>query len=312
MSRGLRIALGVGGVLLVLVVVLAITMTVMIRRPFPKTNGSIDVPGLEAEVTIIRDEMGVPHIYAENEADLYFALGYVHAQDRFWQMEFWRHVSLGRISEIAGAATVDSDKFIRTMGWNRIAQDTVDYYAANEPEFMGILEDYSAGVNAYIEQNEGALSLNQTVLGLVSEPWEIEPWTPLHSVAWGVVMADDLSGNWSEELRRVRLIEELGVADVETLWPAYPFGDRPVIAPTIDQVNDLEAAINQPQPTAAVDWSRVNTDIIGAVPTDGFALGAADFRWQQQLGCQRRTYRVRASPPGQRSPFRHPDALYLV
>ncbi|MCB0030719.1 MAG: penicillin acylase family protein, partial [Anaerolineales bacterium] len=119
MSRGLRILLGVLGVILVLAAVLAIAITVMIRRPFPKTDGRVELDGLSAEVTVIRDEMGIPHIYAENEKDLYFAQGYVHAQDRFWQMEFWRHIGQGRISEIAGEATINSDKFIRTMGWPR-------------------------------------------------------------------------------------------------------------------------------------------------------------------------------------------------
>ena len=277
MSRGLRIAVGILAVLVVLLAIIALTATIMIRRPFPKTSGRIDVPGLQAEVTVIRDAMGVPHIYAENEADLFFAMGYVHAQDRFWQMEFWRHISLGRISEIAGSATVDSDKFIRTMGWHRIAQDTLAFYSENEPAFLQTLEDYSAGVNAYIAQNEGALSVNQTVLGIVNEPWEIEPWEPLHTIAWGVVMSDDLSGNWREELRRVRLIEELGVADVETLWPPFPYGNRPVIAPTADQISDLEAFLAVGDATAAVDWSRVNTDIIGAVPPNGFALGTESF-----------------------------------
>ena len=277
MSRGLRILLAALGVLLVLVAVLAITLTVMVRRPFPKTDGRIELEGLSAEVTIIRDEMGIPHIYADNETDLYFAQGYVHAQDRFWQMEFWRHISLGRISEIAGEATVNSDKFIRTMGWPRMAQASLDYYEENEPEFIDFLEAYSAGVNAYIADNEGALSLNQTVLGLVNEPWEIEPWTSLHTVGWGVVMADDLSGNWRAELNRARLIRELGQADVETLLPLFPYGDRPVIAPTSEQTGDLDAEARSGQQISGINWDHVNLDLVAAPPPDGFAFGAGDF-----------------------------------
>ena len=112
-----------------------------------------------------------------------------HAQDRFWQMEFWRHTGQGRISEIVGEATLDNDKFIRTMGWNRMAETTAAYYEEEEPEYYAILEAYSAGVNAYIEENRDNLSVNQTILELVGEPWEIEPWTPVNTVAWGVVMS---------------------------------------------------------------------------------------------------------------------------
>ncbi|MCB0012544.1 MAG: penicillin acylase family protein [Anaerolineales bacterium] len=277
MSRGLRILLGVLGVILVLAAVLAIAITVMIRRPFPKTDGRVELDGLSAEVTVIRDEMGIPHIYAENEKDLYFAQGYVHAQDRFWQMEFWRHIGQGRISEIAGEATINSDKFIRTMGWPRMAQDSLDYLTETEPEFIELLEAYSAGVNAYIADNEGALSVNQTVLGLVNEPWEIEPWTPLNTIAWGVVMSDDLSGNWDEELDRARLIRELGQADVETLLPLFPYADRPVIAPTSEQTGDLDEESRLNQPATDIDWGRVNLDLVAAPPPDGFAFGAADF-----------------------------------
>lgn len=280
MKRSTKVLLGVGGLLLLLVVAIAIAGFIVVRRPLPKTDGTIELPGLQAPVEVLRDEFGIPHIYAENEYDLFFAQGYVHAQDRFWQMEFWRHVSAGRISEIAGEATLESDKFIRTMGWNRIAQETLALYEQDE-ETMAILNAYSDGVNAYIAAHDGNISMNYTVLGLVNDQWEIEPWTPLDTIGWSVVMADDLSGNWSGELRRARLIDELGAATVANLEPTYPYGRRPVIAPTSELINppgEAESGLWQRRGgmDTAVDWHLMNERLIGHKPDLGF-LGLDEF-----------------------------------
>ncbi|MFQ5399817.1 MAG: penicillin acylase family protein [Anaerolineae bacterium] len=277
MNRIARIGLILGGIVFSLALVAAIALVVTIRRPYPDTDGTVTLSGLQDQVEIVRDEYGIPHIYAQNQEDLFFAQGYVHAQDRFWQMEFWRHIGQGRISEITGEAALNSDKFIRTMGWNRMAADTIAYYKEEQPEYYAMLEAYSAGVNAYIEAHRDELSVNQTILGLVNEPWEIEPWTPVNTVSWGVVMSDDLGGNWKSELSRARLIKELGKAAVANLLPTYPYGTRPVIAPTADQVNDLPEKTALEQLLAEVDWSRINTNIVGEVPENGFALGQGPF-----------------------------------
>ena len=278
MKLAARIGLILLGILALLIVVLAIVGVVNVRRPFPKTDTALTIPGLQAEVNVYRDESGIPHIYAQNEHDLFLAQGYVHAQDRFWQMEFWRHVSLGRISEIAGSATVDSDVFIRTMGWNRIAQESLDYYESESPEMMAIMEAYSEGVNAYIAEQGDNLSLNYTILGLVNDKWEIEPWEPLHTIAWAVVMADDLGGNWRSEIQRANLIKELGEGTTANLLPFYPYDSRPVMVPT-DAMDieftdeETDAMIQQMQ---AVNWNNVNTNIVGSYPENGF-LGGGDY-----------------------------------
>ncbi|MCA9933711.1 MAG: penicillin acylase family protein [Ardenticatenaceae bacterium] len=272
-----RIGLILVSILLILAIVVAVVGTVMVRRPFPKTDGSISVPGLENEVNVYRDEYGIPHIYAENQHDLFFAQGYIHAQDRFWQMEFWRHISQGRLSEIAGDATLSSDIFIRTMGWNRMAENTIRYYEENEPEYLKVLQDYSDGVNAYIEENRDQISINQTILGLVNDPWEIEPWLPVHTVGWGVVMSDNLSGNWSDEIARAELIKELGEGQVASLLPFYPYDDRPVMVPTSAmpdlQVEEGESETAVPTP---INWANVNTTLVGSKPDLSF-LGSAPF-----------------------------------
>lgn len=264
-------------VLLVFIALIGTYLFVTIRRPFPTTSGTITAAGLQAEVNIYRDDYGIPHIYAENEHDLFFAQGYTHAQDRFWQMEFWRHIGQGRVSEIAGPSTVEIDKFIRTMGWNRLAANSLTYYQNESPEMLAVLEAYSEGVNAYIAENRDTLSLNVTILGLANDPWEIEPWTPLNTLSWAMVMADDLSGNWSEEIDRAALVKELGEAQVANLLPGYPYDTRPVIAPTDSLLNPPQPQSQNPTLPTAINWQRVNLNTIGQVPENGFALGNGPF-----------------------------------
>ena len=272
MSRLVRIILIILGVLLVLAIIASAGAFYATRQAFPETAGVKTIPGLNDEVQVYRDEFGIPHIFANNQEDLFFAQGYITAQDRFWQMEFWRHVGQGRLSEIAGEATIDSDKFIRTMGWNRMADTTKNYYENEEPEFMAIMESYSAGVNAYINENRDNLSLHFEILGLVNDPWEIEPWTPVDTISWGVVMADNLSGNWEEEIARADLNQALGEATVELIWPGYPLDSKPVIAPTEQQHN----ALNEEEPDGEQEEDKKTTE------------EETSFNWtRRQLGSHR-------------------------
>jgi penicillin amidase len=266
MNRFVRIGLIIIGMVLVLVLVTVVSGSYAVKRPFPTTNDTLTLNGIQDEVTVYRDSFGVPHIYAGNQDDLFFAQGYVTAQDRFWQMEFWRHIGMGRISEIAGESALDQDKFIRTVGWNRMAEDYIDYYQQEAPEFIAILDAYSAGVNTYIDENRNNLPLQFQILGRVQDSWEIEPWQPVHTVAWGIVMANNLSGNWSNELTRARLYQELGQETVDTLIPGYPYHNRPVIAPTVDQVNEKASNSQRETTSIPINWQAVNTNLIGELP----------------------------------------------
>jgi penicillin amidase len=276
MNRLTRIVIIILGVVVLLVAIASAGAYYVTQKSFPNTDGPLTVQGLKEEVHIYRDEYGIPHIYANNQDDLFFAQGYVHAQDRFWQMEFWRHIGQGRLSEIAGEATLEQDKFIRTIGFNRMAETTVEYYQHEQPQYMTILDAYSAGVNAYINENPDDLSLHFDILGLVKEPWEIEPWTPVNTVSWGVAMAWDLGGNMSAEIDRASLIQDLGEATVEQVVPSYPYDSRPVIAPTEEQTNDLNGEqedSDQTKSEAAINWQIVNLDIVGQIPESGFVVG---------------------------------------
>ncbi|RLC87289.1 MAG: penicillin acylase family protein [Chloroflexi bacterium] len=223
----LRVLLALLVILLVMGLVGSGYGFVTVRRSWPQTDGRIRAEGLQAEVTIIRDSWGIPHIYASNTHDLFFAQGYVHAQDRFWQMEFWRRIGSGRLAEILGESALDSDRFIRTLGWHRTAARELELLGEEE---RAVLEAYAEGVNAYIFTHRGRLGLEFTLLGLTGVEFEPEPWTPFNTITWAKVMAWDLGGNRSDELLRAHIAARLGTPAVAELMPPYP-DDYPVIVP---------------------------------------------------------------------------------
>jgi penicillin amidase len=223
-----KIVIGVLIFLLVLSLLLVILVPYNLTRSFPQTNGEIQVPGLQAQVEVYRDAYGVPHIYASNSDDLFFAQGYVHAQDRFWQMDFWRHIGSGRLGEMFGDSQVEADQVLRTLGFARVAKEELETF---DPTSQAILEAYTAGVNAYLAERQGAdLSLEYLVLKAINADYQIEPWQPLHSIAWGKVMAWNLGGNMDAEIEKATYLKELTPQQVSDLVPPYP-QDKPVIVP---------------------------------------------------------------------------------
>lgn len=226
-SRAIRWFFSILAFLIVLALILSGVGVVAVRRAFPQVDGSLRLPGLQGQVTVYRDPYGIPHIYASTAHDLFMAQGYVHAQDRFWQMEFWRRIGSGRLSEIFGESTLDQDRFIRTLGWHRTAAEELELL---DDELRSYLQAYADGVNAYIEQNPGRLGLEFTVLGLTGVRFKPEPWTPLNSLTYAKVMAWDLGGNRSAELKRAQIVAQLGTGALETLIPPYA-EDYPIIAP---------------------------------------------------------------------------------
>ena len=223
-----------GRILLIVVVILLIVGLLgtgygffTVRRAWPKIDGRVRVKGLQSEVTVIRDKWGIPHLYASNTHDLFFAQGYVHAQDRFWQMEFWRRIGSGRLSEVLGESALGSDRFIRTLGWHRTAARELEQL---DDETRSILEAYAEGVNAYLSSHRHRLGLEFTLLGLTGTQFDPEPWTPLNTLTWAKVMAWDLGGNMDAELLRAHIVARLGSDALDTLVRPYPH-DHPVIVP---------------------------------------------------------------------------------
>ena len=216
------------GVLLVVVLVAILAVTGLLvwvtARAFPQTSGTAAIPGLSANVTVARDATGIAHITADTTHDLFVAQGYVHASERMWQMEVWRHISAGRLAEMFGASQLDTDKFIRTLGWRVAAQRDLDAVA---PEARAILDAYTEGVNAWLDGHRGSLGLAFLAAGVTPEPW-----TDLDTVAWGKVQAWNLGGNFDSEVFRYLADAKLGdPARTDELFPAYR-EDAPVITPT--------------------------------------------------------------------------------
>src|SRR5512135_421044 len=133
----------------------------LMHRPLPKVKGEISFPGLHEPVEIITDRYGVPHIYAQNEDDLYFAQGYIHASERMWQLELNRRISSGRLSEIFGDLALETDRFARRLGMHRAANDAVKQMPEHSKR---ILDAYAQGVNAYITRNQNKLPVEFTIL----------------------------------------------------------------------------------------------------------------------------------------------------
>ncbi|QIG41122.1 penicillin acylase family protein [Microbacterium sp. 4R-513] len=248
-----------------------------IQRSFPQVSGELAVDGLDGEVTVQRDGLGIPVITAGDSHDLFFAQGFVHAQDRFWEMDFRRHVTSGRLSELFGESQLGTDKFLRTLGWRKVAEQEV---AALDDETRGYYESYAEGVNAYLADHRGAeASLEYAVLGLQNPDYEIEPWTPADSVAWLKAMAWDLRDNIESETQRALMAPDFSPEQIDELYPAYPYDRNPVIVPKITPppsaaVAPAGFAATDASPsvqTASIEWSEVDgvieavSELVGGV-----------------------------------------------
>ena len=213
--------------LVVVLLLLAAAVVGVVRRPLPQTSGEIEVPGLSAPVEVVRDDHGIAQVYADTDADLMFAQGFVHAQERFFEMDFRRHVTAGRLSEIFGEDTLETDTFIRTMGWRRVAEEE---WALLEPATRDALTSYAAGVNAYIaDRSPSGLAAEYAVLGLGGLDYTPEEWEPVDSLAWLKAMAWDLRGNMEAEVDRVLLSLDHTEDEIAALWPDYPYDEHPTI-----------------------------------------------------------------------------------
>ncbi len=211
------------GTVIVVIVAATLFARYSVHRAFPQTEGTIQLVGLDGTVEIIRDSMGVPHIYADSSDDLFMAQGYVEAQDRFFQMDFWRKISYGRLAEMFGESQVDTDSFIRTLGWGRLAETQ---YEVETEEAKSVLDSYARGVNAYLEtQSPSDLSFEYSIIELLNHDYTPEPWTGAQSLAWGKVMSWDLGGNIGAEIGRSMALGGLPPERVAQLYPPYP-GDR--------------------------------------------------------------------------------------
>lgn len=258
--RVLRAALIVVASLLVVVLVGVGTLSVvLVRRPFPTVDGELEVPGLSSDVTVRRDAQGVPTIEADDPVDLFRAQGYVHAQDRFFEMDYRRHVTAGRLSELVGPdeAALEADKVTRTLGWRRVAEQEWHLLSQTTRDY---LQAYADGVNAYLKDRDPSeIAVEYTVLGLRVDVDAPEPWDPVDSLAWLKAMAWDLRGNYDEELDRALTYASVqDVGRVEQLFPDYP---QDLHAPILSAADLTSGGQPTVVPTAAETGGGV-TDVV--------------------------------------------------
>ncbi|NJC63334.1 penicillin acylase family protein [Planosporangium flavigriseum] len=216
--------------LLAVALVLAGVGVWTVRRSFAQYDGVARLTGLSGPVTVYRDAHGIPQVYAHTADDLYRAQGYVHAQERFWEMDFRRHVTAGRLAELFGADQVQTDSYLRTMGWRRVAEQEWNLLSADTRRYLAA---YADGVNAWLRDHQGSqASLEYAVLGLQNSGYRIEQWSPIDSLAWLKAMAWDLRGNMGQEIERAALLGAgLSRTQVEQLYPAYPFDrNAPIVS----------------------------------------------------------------------------------
>lgn len=233
----------------------------------PSDATELRIEGLSAPIRITLDEAGVPRIQAANERDAAIAMGYLHARDRLFQMEMMRRGAEGRLSEVAGTASLRLDRFSRTLGLKQRAEAD---FAALDAQTRGLLEAYALGVNARISERGRFAAPEFLVLG------QPEPWQPQHSLLWAKVMGLWLSGNWRTELERARLAAVLPAERLWDLWPADRTAGRPDVA-ALGGVERILAAIpvfgqDAPLPASASNaWA-----VAGSRSASGAPLLASD------------------------------------
>lgn len=222
-----RFLWGAGGLLALVLVVLG-AVGVYLMRAQPQHEGTLRVAGLKSSVKVSRDGAGVVHIEGDSMTDTAFALGFTHAQERGWQLEFNRRIMHGELAEILGEAALPVDKLLRTLGIYLVAQKQ---YAAYPEDVKATLQAYSKGIQAFYASGNQTLSPEFLLLGTKPGGRSGVAWEPADSVGWALMMALDLGGNWGQEISRLSVAKVLDTQRLWELYPGYP-GEAP--ATTVD------------------------------------------------------------------------------
>jgi acyl-homoserine-lactone acylase len=210
------------------------------KDALPPLEGTQIVPGLKDKVLVKRDNLGIPYIEASNMDDLIFAMGYVSAYDRFSQMEGFRLVGQGRLSEMVGKATLEMDIYLRALNLNQVAKTL---YASASPDLKEKLEIYSKGVNAYLANAPLPMTIKMS-------GYKPEPWKPIDSVYVFVVLTLGLGQNLHQEIDMLNIAQKIGVDKLAWLFPIYP--DEPLPFEEINKLKGIDLT------TAAADIQRIS------------------------------------------------------
>ena len=257
---------------LVVVVLLAGGLTsaglAAVRSPLPQLEGEVTLPGLSGRVTVLREAYGVPQVYADQPEDLFEAQGYLAASDRFYEMDVRRRAASGRLAELFGASQVETDTFVRTVGFRRTAEQEL---ALQSPSTRRYLDAYASGVNAYLRgRSPGQVSLEYTLLEVKGADAQPEGWTAVDSLAVLKVFGWQLGSNVDDELGRALTVAAVGSERADDLTPEHPLAGHDPIVPggtVVGKAFDPDA----PAPTTGAGGPG------GTVPTDGVGgAGAQD------------------------------------
>ncbi|MFD2207618.1 penicillin acylase family protein [Kiloniella antarctica] len=257
MNRILKTSVKVFSFIILLVLIVGVGGFVWLRSSLPQLDGEVALGALKGNTEILRSDDGLVTIRAGNEADAYHALGYVHAQDRLWQMDFMRRAGAGRLSEVSGKATIGIDRFMRTLGFQNLV---IENYKHLPSKVKAVFESYSQGVNDYLQTHSGTLSPEFHILN-----YSPEPWLPTDSLLWGRLMALQLSDNFNKELLRQRLLNNMDLYEVNNLWPED--NNDPLIIPNItglDFSKPESLSPNIPAGPLPLPWSLAPKDASNA------------------------------------------------
>ncbi len=259
-----------------------------VKKSLPQISGELNIPGIKEEVEIIRDNYGVPHIYAKNEPDLYFALGYAMAQDRLWQMEFTRRLGQGRLSEIFGEDFIKVDRYFRTLTAAGVNKKVPH-------EFAFILQSFTKGLNAYLETHRDRLPIEFKLLRYEPEPWQVDDYVQIVKViTWA------LSPGWKIDLVAGEILKKVGDERFKDAFPLWP-DHAPLIIPeeikalslnsnsTFETVSLIEKLITLPSAGASNNWVVAGKKSITGKPIlandTHLPLKNPSFWWEVHLVC---------------------------
>jgi penicillin amidase len=258
-----------------------------VDRSAPVRSGQLALPGFAADVVVARDARGIVHVHAGSEDDAHAAQGFVHAQERFAQMDMMRLLARGRLAEVAGRGAFASDRFMRGLGLAHGAERAAE---ALQPRTRAALEAYARGVNAFLAAGGSALPVELRVAGRVPEPWSVAD-----SLLWGQVMALHLSGDWREELARARLAGRHAPARLALLWPGWNGAGQAGVQGDWDR--QALARMEQGAPGAPPSSLASNAWVLsGALAASGRPLLANDPHLQ--LGTPAVWHLMRLEAPG--------------
>ena len=237
MNPIIRNILGILILLIIVLVTIGLLFNNLTKKSFYEESGEISVNGISNRVNLYKSELGVSHIFAENEEDMYFSLGYIHAQDRLWQMDLGRRVAEGRLAEIMGEELLDYDILFRTIGIDRTVLRQYDKLSSKS---KSILEAYSRGVNSFIDDNSSNLPLEFDILD-----YKPDTWKPEHSLELVKLMGWELNLSWYTDLMFAEIVKKFGFEKAKDFFPDYP-EDAPFIVKKDSQGKLNSDTLNKP------------------------------------------------------------------